>query len=222
MIPRLPWFIGLVLLPYGLSRQLTDSRAQSSLHSSSHGQATNRDSESEIDSVPSFYHTQEEFDERLKRIAGECKNLMQLETIDQSLNIVAAVIKSRENTKVVGGKKVAMLLFGEHAREIISSETALEFIADLCLLNSETSDQAKVRPKLRYSNMRIIVCCFFCCCFHSCTVFSFFFFFPSQHILPLSILQVEKKKRRSFVILIGVLLLPFFLHYESRTCNMPR
>lgn len=143
MVLRLLLFIGVLLLPCGLSRRLTASREQSTLHSSSQHQAIKQ--ASEITAVPSFYHTQDDFDKRLKQIASECKNLLTFETIEAKLGIVAAVIKAKENTQVIGGKKVAMLLFGEHAREVISSETALEFISDLCLLKSVTSEQAKVR-----------------------------------------------------------------------------
>lgn len=131
--------ITLWLLPCGVGR-LIASQSQSALQSSKE-QPQNRDRA--INSVPHFYHTQVEFSARLKEMANSCKNILTLETIDAKFGIVVAVIKAKNSAKIQGSKKVAMLLFGEHAREIISSETALEFIADLCLLKSGSSEQSK-------------------------------------------------------------------------------
>ena len=140
------------VLPYAVGHPAIAFRSQSVLQSW-RGQTTEQHNESETMTVPpSFYHTEAQFNSRLAEMAKACKNTMTLDTIDATLGIPLAIIKENDGGKSQGEKKVAMLLFGEHAREIISSETALEVIADLCLLNKAGTDQAKASGPLIMTN----------------------------------------------------------------------
>eukprot|EP00933_Yihiella_yeosuensis_P021071 TRINITY_DN1676_c0_g1_i1.p1 TRINITY_DN1676_c0_g1~~TRINITY_DN1676_c0_g1_i1.p1 ORF type:complete len:407 (+),score=87.14 TRINITY_DN1676_c0_g1_i1:107-1327(+) len=104
-------------------------------------------------SFPSYMHTSEEIHDELKSLAGSCEGAhFNMKTVSKtatsrSVDIDHVTIKSK------GGKakkNKVFLLFGEHARELISAESALHFIKLLC------SGSDKAQTVLAQSEFQII------------------------------------------------------------------
>ena len=100
-------------------------------------------------SLPSFYHTTDailaEF-HALATEAGSCPGAILTLTTTPSGNglvpLTVATFAARKDSAASSSSPVAtnraLVLFGEHARELISPETALRMAQDLCGKNSET------------------------------------------------------------------------------------
>lgn len=104
--------------------------------------------------MPSFYHTTGGMSTELKRLAdGNCQNkLMTVEDKQENVfspTIQVVTIKPKEGQ----ANHRAMYIAGEHARELIGSEAAFQFVKDLC---SGGSNQL-VQQSSRNTEFKIIV-----------------------------------------------------------------
>lgn len=82
-------------------------------------------------SLPSFYHTSQELKDELQKVAENCPEMMlRTETASyagRSVELDVVSIKGNGQPK-----NKAFLLFGEHARELISAESGLHFVKTVC------------------------------------------------------------------------------------------
>lgn len=105
--------------------------------------------------LPVFYHTSDGLHSELQVLSKRCEG-MAFETVTHgdlimgSMSIDVVTIRASDAKPV---NKVFML-FGEHARELISPETGLHFVKSLC---GETSFAAKSKEVLKDSEFQIIV-----------------------------------------------------------------
>lgn len=84
---------------------------------------------SEAPTLPSFYHTTPQMAEQVKNLVGKCNGLS-VETVrDGARELQVARYKSPGSW---GSKFKTMVVAGEHARELIGSEIALNFVMALC------------------------------------------------------------------------------------------
>jgi len=110
---------------------------------------------SQITELPSFYHTSDTILDEFRSLAEDAHNCegatITLSTTSNSivpLTVATFKYKGEENeAEAVSPPAPAtnrvMILFGEHARELISPETALRMAYDLCGKNSETKELAQ-------------------------------------------------------------------------------
>jgi hypothetical protein len=135
-----------------LARLATAAKTKSSLKPRFLSEGLDLASERSSD-LPSFYHTTEEIHDELKELAGSCPGMS---------------LRSASKTSLVGGRSIELdvvsikakdeepknkffVLFGEHARELISAESGLHFVKTLC------SGSARAREGLRNSEFMIVV-----------------------------------------------------------------
>lgn len=87
--------------------------------------------------LPSFYHTSDQLNAELDRLTKKCPGWSRETRRDHSLpegrgpELDVVRIKLPISTPEGGGHRVAMV-FGEHARELITVETSLHFMRALC------------------------------------------------------------------------------------------
>ena len=99
--------------------------------------------------LPNWYHSTEEVLEHFRATMNDCE-LAAVTMENFGANPVIPLFKfvGRANALQAAGRKprehkeVAMLLFGEHARELISPETAIRMANDLCGRNGKVRDLA--------------------------------------------------------------------------------
>jgi len=105
-------------------------------------------------SVPSFYHTTNDIHERLLALSQNCSAgslMMQTErgtkegNADYTVDIDILTVKGNEPA---GDKQKVFLLCGEHARELISPESCLNFVESLC--------DGRASETLKYTEYTII------------------------------------------------------------------
>lgn len=94
-----------------------------------------------------FYHNSDELHSALQDTAMGCKTASvtieprRTQEGDVSLDVVF-VRRSGAGNAGAKKKQTAMLVFGEHARELVSSESGLHFLRNLCGLGSVPEDSA--------------------------------------------------------------------------------
>ena len=88
--------------------------------------------------IPSFYHSTDDILQRFETLSkGGCGKGVSV-TLDKhgdSPALISALFKTTTGDKQ---KKKVFFLFGEHARELISPETALQMAEDLCMLHENS------------------------------------------------------------------------------------
>mmetsp|Transcript_144701 Transcript_144701/g.463702 ORF Transcript_144701/g.463702 Transcript_144701/m.463702 type:complete len:413 (+) Transcript_144701:56-1294(+) len=95
-----------------------------------------------------FYHTSDAISDELKRLAGTCPG-MTLQTVSER-NIDVVTIRAPGASPT----NKNFLLFGEHARELISPESGLHLIKSLC---GETDLAERAKAVLQDSEFQIVV-----------------------------------------------------------------
>lgn len=97
-----------------------------------------------------FYHSTSAIHEELQALATRCPGMTLESKPADDRNIDVVTIKA-PNSKPVNKN---FLLFGEHARELISPESGLHFIKTLC---GETEDKERANGVLQDSEFQIVV-----------------------------------------------------------------
>merc|ERR1719463_867630 len=99
-----------------------------------------------------FYHTSEQLHSELRDLASRCEGmtLQSVPSDDGSVTIDVASIKKPGTTPI----NKNFLLFGEHARELISPESGMHFIKSLC---GETDLKDKAQHVLNDNEFQIVV-----------------------------------------------------------------
>jgi len=105
-----------------------------------HVQAANRKflvkDEPALKTVLPFYHTSDELHAKLQDATRNCRSgTATLDTGGAGLDVVR--ISSKESS---GSRPSALFVFGEHARELFSAESAVHFVRSLCGLESSVSE----------------------------------------------------------------------------------
>jgi len=90
------------------------------------------------ENLPKFYHTTSQITSELDELAGSCKGL-KLEKKSVGKNTVD-VVRFDPNEKATHR---TMVVAGEHARELIGAETALDFVKELCKGTEQTKAAVK-------------------------------------------------------------------------------
>mmetsp|Transcript_46536 Transcript_46536/g.122906 ORF Transcript_46536/g.122906 Transcript_46536/m.122906 type:complete len:395 (-) Transcript_46536:48-1232(-) len=81
-----------------------------------------------------FYHSTDEIHNELTRLSSTCSSIMSMDTVEKSdpaggsVSIDYVSVKKKDSSP----KNKMFMLFGEHARELISPESALHFLQTLC------------------------------------------------------------------------------------------
>lgn len=103
--------------------------------------------------LPEFYHTTRDLYSWLGDAARRCEASLAVHDILDEPQIAAVTLSQKGGG---GGKKRrAFFLFGEHAREMVSSEAAVRFIEDMCGQHAETS--ARAAKLLDYFDFRVVL-----------------------------------------------------------------
>merc|ERR1719281_1237524 len=99
-----------------------------------------------------FYHSTEQLHSKLTDLASRCPGmtLQSMPSEDGSVNIDVVSVKAPGTSPI----NKNFLLFGEHARELISPESGFHFIKTLC---GETDLKEKAEQVLQDSEFRIVV-----------------------------------------------------------------
>jgi len=97
-----------------------------------------------------YYHTTDEIHEELTAIASRCP-IMKLETKMAGSNAIDVVTIKAANAQPVNKN---FLLFGEHARELISPESGLHFVKTLC---GEIGDKDRAASILKDSEFQMVI-----------------------------------------------------------------
>ena len=98
--------------------------------------------------IPNFYHSTHEILNKLHELANnnECKGgtTIKIEKHGEMPSLTTLLFQNNNNNNKNDAqiKKKAFFLFGEHARELISPETALRMAEDLCMLHEESKNEA--------------------------------------------------------------------------------
>jgi len=113
--------------------------------------------------LDSYYHTSDQIQTRLRELQEKCSML----SIDTKRNtdgaydaeIDIATIRSEDAGPDGGAKNKFFILFGEHARELISPESALHFIETLCGQAESEDDvlRKKAQETLKHSEFQVVV-----------------------------------------------------------------
>eukprot|EP00743_Colponemidia_sp_Colp-15_P001225 GILK01001345.1.p1 GENE.GILK01001345.1~~GILK01001345.1.p1 ORF type:complete len:395 (-),score=42.11 GILK01001345.1:186-1370(-) len=99
-----------------------------------------------------YYHTTEHFNSEILRLSTQCNGAMTLES--RGTPAISVVRIGNNDVKPADMKQRIMILFGEHARELISSESALHLMYALCGENADLADWG--RRVLAHSTFLII------------------------------------------------------------------
>jgi len=98
-----------------------------------------------ISSIPSFYHSSEAILEELNNLSTNCPGATLILTTTtketSTIPLTIATFTSKQTPDKTPHNR-AMIIFGEHARELISPETALRMAQDLCGMNEKTKELA--------------------------------------------------------------------------------
>jgi hypothetical protein len=97
-----------------------------------------------------YYHTSEAIHEELVALSSRC-SVMKMESRDADTRSIDVITIKAPDAKPVNKN---FLLFGEHARELISPESGLHFIKTLC---GETGDKERASKILQDSEFQIVV-----------------------------------------------------------------
>jgi len=98
-----------------------------------------------------FYHTTDAIHEELVRLSSSCPGMTLESRSAGNGRVIDAVTIKAPNSKPVNKN---FLLFGEHARELISPESGLHFIKTLC---GEVGDKERTASILQDSEFQIVV-----------------------------------------------------------------
>jgi hypothetical protein len=105
------------------------------------------------ESMPSFYHTTDEIHEALRNLLDNCP-MLSMSALSKTSSVtgrkVTVDVFSVKNPEADPVNKV-FVLFGEHPRELISSESGFHFIQSLC------SNSKRVQDVLKQNEFKIIV-----------------------------------------------------------------
>lgn len=113
--------------------------AQGSLFRGSHQKLVRREEAMSVKDNYPFYHTSDELRSELSRLAGSCQGFS-FSTKSNSASESSVEVDVVEMKKPGSTPKNKMyMLFGEHARELISPESGIYFLRSLCG-ETETSD----------------------------------------------------------------------------------
>lgn len=86
-----------------------------------------------------FYHSSQELHMILQEATSSCKGA--IASIQQQGPLDVVTIKAP--SKQPGKKRQALVVFGEHARELVSAESGLHFVRSLCGLEASSATQAQ-------------------------------------------------------------------------------
>lgn len=90
-----------------------------------------------------FYHSSSELHEDLQKLVSDCKSgHATLETRDSG-GIGLDVVTIKGSSSETSAKQKAMFVFGEHAREVVTTESAVHFARSICGLGSIPPEQAR-------------------------------------------------------------------------------
>jgi len=111
-----------------------------------------------MNAMESFYHTSDQISDRLKELAGDCDGL----TIDTKAGMEGAYdvsidVATLNRNPSQEKKNKFFILFGEHARELISPESSLHFLESLCGKHDDEMNAQKIASVLEHSEFQIIV-----------------------------------------------------------------
>lgn len=145
------WFFSHTALGKGdvklRARRFTRSKAQSSRRGL---KETRREAGFEL---PEFYHTTDGIRDKLKALESTCPGFT-LESVDGTGDNGAVTIDVVTIRKPTASPRNKMfLLFGEHARELISPESGLDFVRRLC---GDVEDK-NAQETLEHTEFRIVV-----------------------------------------------------------------
>lgn len=116
-----------------------------------------------VGNLAPYYHTSEQIHEAVTELANNCQNgnlSVQTKTsVDgNGYNVAVDVVDITSNDSAEGTEKNKFfILFGEHARELISPESALHFLQTLCGESDlSTVEAEKIKKTLSHTDFRII------------------------------------------------------------------
>ena len=101
--------------------------------------------------MPDFYHTSDDILAEFNAMVNDCEGAILSVKVTEGTSVPLTVAtfsakqdkrKDDSSTSITSMNR-AMILFGEHARELISPETALQMARDLCGKNEATRELAK-------------------------------------------------------------------------------
>ena len=100
--------------------------------------------------MPSFYHSTDVIHEFFEKLQSNCPNA-EVKIEHWGKDPPLQLVHIQKPVAFAGGVRPAapkrtMLLFGEHARELISPETALQFARDLCGQNKDPANVELEKP----------------------------------------------------------------------------
>lgn len=114
--------------------------------------ANNKGDSASHSRLPSFYHTSDQLQVELKRLAKKCPGWYHEKRRDPSLpdgtgpELDVVRIQLPQKTPEAVGQRVAMV-FGEHARELITVDSSLHFMKALCGEIDTTTGQSSLMQK---------------------------------------------------------------------------
>jgi hypothetical protein len=110
--------------------------------------------------TPSYYHSSDDIHEKLTSLVSSGCTGLTMETRSKSdgsgYDVSVDVVTINRNPDQPKKNKF-FVLFGEHARELISPESALHFVESLCGQHGDDMDEAKIDGVLRDSEFQVIV-----------------------------------------------------------------
>jgi len=98
-----------------------------------------------------WYHSSDEIHAEATRLAGACNGAMSMRTVEQNgVSIDVASVRAKGTSP----SNKFFLLFGEHARELISPESGLYFLKTLC---GETSSSERAQEVLKDTEFEVVL-----------------------------------------------------------------
>jgi hypothetical protein len=90
-----------------------------------------------------FYHSSSELHDDLQKLVTDCKSGHATVETRESGGVGLDVVTIKGASSDSSPKQKAMFVFGEHAREVVTTESAVHFARSICGLGSIPPDQAK-------------------------------------------------------------------------------
>lgn len=120
----------------------------------SHGTVLNRTSLNQVSTRKSiaaeplknhlpFYHSSSELQAILQQAASNCRGAQAYVEQYHADNVALDVVTITTSPKGPAAKRKALLVFGEHARELVSSESGVHFVQSLCGSEGNSATQAQ-------------------------------------------------------------------------------
>jgi hypothetical protein len=87
-----------------------------------------------------FYHSSSELHEILQEATSSCQGAIATIRQQNADNVALDVVTIKSPQQGPGTKKKALFVFGEHARELVSSESGVHFVRSLCKLDKKAQE----------------------------------------------------------------------------------